>query len=118
QFPRLLARLIVSVPLFFRLRKALSAIQLKEEKPILVHLNSSTLVIAALAAKSLAIPLIWHIREPLSKGYLVIRRALLRYAIGSLPDQIIAISQHDAAQLGNSFPKERLTVVHNFVNFN
>ena len=114
QFPRLAARLILSVPLFFRLRRALAATA--KNRPI-VHLNSSTLVTAAMAASSLSLPVIWHIREPLARGYIGFRRILLRLAIRALGTRIIAISHNDAAQLGIKTPDTRLSVIYNFVDF-
>lgn len=126
QFPRLLARLLASVPLFFRLRAAMrealppqpgrsSSIVHPSSLP-LVHLNSSTLAAAAFAAKSLGFPVVWHVREPLARGYLGLRRALLRAAIRRRADAIVAISEDDAARLGR-VPEEKLRVVHNFVDF-
>ncbi|MBI4026492.1 MAG: glycosyltransferase family 4 protein [Verrucomicrobia bacterium] len=118
QFPKLLARLLLSVPLFWRLRRALKAAisSVAIQNPTIVHLNSSTLVVAALAARSLALPVVWHIREPLARGCIGFRRALLRLAIRALADHVIAISRNDAAQLG-AIPASRLSVIYNFVDF-
>ncbi len=113
QFPRLFVRLLRSIPLFFRLRRALAR---NPGHPI-VHLNSSTLLVAALAAHSLSLPVIWHIREPLARGYIGFRRAWLRLAIRTLATRIIAISHNDATQLGFRMPGEQLKVIHNFVDF-
>ena len=87
----------------------------KSEIP-LVHLNSSTLAVAALAARSLGLPVVWHIREPLARGYLGLRRTLLRAAIRRCPDAVIAICDNDATQLGKT-PPGLVHVVHNFVDF-
>ncbi len=130
QWPKLFWRILGSIPLFFRLRQAMSSLATsrKPQTPIenkngssfktccLVHLNSSTLVVAALAAKSLSLPVVWHIREPLAHGYFGIRRRLLRWAIRTFANHVIAISQNDAAQLG-SIPSTQLSVIHNFVDF-
>lgn len=113
QLPKLLWRLLVSVPLFFRLRRTMRR-EASGSHP-LVHLNSSTLVVAALAAKSLGFPVVWHIREPLARGYLGVRRALLRLAIRTLAARVIAISRHDAAQLGK-MPDGLVRVIYNFVD--
>ncbi len=132
QFHKLFWRFLSSILLFFRLRQSLLSIrnELSSLSPNLpppstptfqplVHLNSSTLLVGALAAKSLGLPVIWHIREPLARGYLGIRRGILRLAIYFLPDQIIAISRYDAAQLGSiaSAASNKSTVIHNFVDF-
>ena len=118
QFPRLLWRILASISLFLRLRKAMndSAFHVPRSPFPLVHLNSSTLAVAALAAKSLGLPVVWHIREPLARGYLGFRRALLRLVVRRLADQVIAISRNDADQLG-SMSSLRLSVIHNFVDF-
>ena len=158
QFPRLLARLAASIPLFFRLRETLreeleiggrrSEVGDRSEKSAgrlqtsdfrlppsalpLVHLNSSTLAVAALAARSLGLPVVWHIREPLARGYLGFRRALLRATVRRCSDAVIAICENDAAQLGPRLApvvggaaradrlaahRPPLHVIHNFVDF-
>ncbi|MFZ4695524.1 MAG: glycosyltransferase family 4 protein, partial [Verrucomicrobiia bacterium] len=162
QFPRLLSRLFTSAPLFFRFRETLreeieigglspksavpssssaddrqSEIRNQKSEIPLVHLNSSTLAVAALAARSLGLPVVWHIREPLARGYLGFRRALLRATVRRCSDAVIAICENDAAQLGprltpflmeghaSSCPsasnscthRPPLHVIHNFVDF-
>ncbi len=125
QWPKLALRLLGSIPLFFSLRSAItkiihpSILNPQSSKAIyrpIIHLNSSTLLIGALAAKSLGLPLVWHIREPLARGYLGIRRAILRLAIRLLSEHVIAISKNDASQLG-SIPSNKLSVIYNFVDF-
>jgi glycosyltransferase involved in cell wall biosynthesis len=116
QFPKFVLRLIQSFFLFFKLRKEIF-IRSKTNPKTIVHLNSSTLVIAALATKSLSIPLVWHIREPLAMGYFGIRRASLRMWIRILSDHIIAICHNDADQLGENIDKSKLSVIYNFVDF-
>ncbi len=112
--PRLVWRLLCSIPLYFRLKSAFRRL-LKPDRT-LVHLNSSTLAVAALAAKSLCLPIVWHIREPLSDGYVGFRKRCLGRLIRTLASQIVAISQHDAAQLGCA-SGDQLHVIHNFVDF-
>jgi len=122
QFPRLLLRLGASLPLAFRLRAAFREEIARSDAASspsafpLVHLNSSTLAVAAAAAKSLRLPVVWHIREPLAKGIFGIRRALLRAAIRRWSDAVIAICQNDAEQLG-FMPTGRVRVIFNFVDF-
>jgi glycosyltransferase involved in cell wall biosynthesis len=60
------------------------------------------------------VPIVWHIREPLARGYLGIRRGLIRRVIHRHAARVVAISQHDADQL---IPSERIRVIHNFVDF-
>lgn len=114
QLPRLIYRLLASFVLFFKLRgsiKSLPAI------PALVHLNSSTLTVAAMAAKSLSLPVVWHIREPLCLGYFGFRRWLLRKCISQFADHVIAISKHDAEQLGTGIEQAKVSVIYNFIDF-
>ena len=56
----------------------------------------------------------WHIREPLARGYLGLRRAWIRRAIDRCAARVVAISQYDADQL---LPSDRIRVIYNFVRF-
>jgi glycosyltransferase involved in cell wall biosynthesis len=96
-------------PAVRRLRRELRALA-----PDLVHLNSSTLAAAAVAARRESIPVIWHVREPLAAGYLGLRRAWLARRIARDAARVIALSSFDAARLG---PSARVRIVPNFVDF-
>jgi glycosyltransferase involved in cell wall biosynthesis len=87
---------------------------LREEKPDLVHLNSSTLFSFAIAAKKSNIPVVWHIREPLKKGLFGFRQLILKRIIDKYSDAIIAISKNDANKLIQS---EKISIIYNFVDF-
>jgi glycosyltransferase involved in cell wall biosynthesis len=106
QLPGKLLRLLPSV-----LR---AAAWLRRVQPDLVHLNSSTLAAFAIAARRAALPVVWHIREPLAQGYFGLRRAWLRRVLQQCATRVVAISQFDAAQLGDGVAA---TVIHNFVDF-
>jgi len=80
----------------------------------IVHLNTSTLFACAIAAKRAGIKVVWHIREPLHRGYLGIRRYLIRKLIYKYSDRIIPICHYDAEQL---IPTPKIHVVYNFVDF-
>lgn len=82
--------------------------------PDLVHLNSSTLAAAAIGSAMAGAPVVWHIREPITKGYVGLRRALLRRIIDRRAARVVAISRHDASRL---IPSDRIRVIHNFVDF-
>jgi glycosyltransferase involved in cell wall biosynthesis len=82
--------------------------------PDLVHLNSSTLAPSAIGAARAGVPVVWHIREPLARGYLGLRRAWIRRVVDHNADRVVAISGHDADQL---IPSPRIHVIHNFVHF-
>lgn len=99
---------LLLLPDVVRLRRLL-----KKEQIDLVHLNESSLVSCAIAAHSLGIPVIWHIRSILAGGYLGIRRALLRKIIHRYAARIIAISRAVAVGLGAG-PKVR--VIYNGID--
>ncbi|MGB4676590.1 MAG: glycosyltransferase family 4 protein, partial [Aggregatilineales bacterium] len=82
--------------------------------PDLIHLNSSTLVLPAIAAAREGVPFVWHIREPLHRGYLGLRRAWIRRVLHRHAARVVAISRYDADQL---LPGDHVRVVYNFVHF-
>ena len=83
-------------------------------QPDLVHLNSSTLAPSAIGAAREGVPIVWHIREPLTQGYLGLRRAWIRRVIDRHAARVVAICQNDADQL---IPSDRIRVIYNFVHF-
>ena len=109
QFPKTLLRAMQ-----FPLTRIRAAGILRQLRPDAVHLNTSTLTAFALAARSAGIPVIWHIREPLQKGYLGLRRALIRRIIDSTASLILPICRYDAEQL---LPSPLINVVYNFIDF-
>ncbi|NDJ51538.1 MAG: glycosyltransferase family 4 protein [Chloroflexi bacterium] len=88
---------------------------LRQLQPDLVHLNSSTLAYLTSACHRENIPCVLHIREPITQGYLGLRRSWLRRVIARNASEVVAISQHDANQL---ILKSNVHVIHNFVDFN
>lgn len=87
---------------------------LRQFKPDLVHLNSSTLAAPARAARREGLPLVWHIREPIANGYFGLRRRWLTGHIEHDASRIIAISDYDASRLR---PSNKIRVIYNFVDF-
>jgi len=87
---------------------------LRQFKPDLVHLNSSTLAAPARAAWRERIPIVWHIREPIANGYFGLRREWLKRHIAHDSARTIAISEYDASRLR---PSPDIRVIHNFVDF-
>ena len=83
-------------------------------EPDIVHLNSSTLLACAQAAYEADVPIVWHIREPLSKGFFGLRRSWIRKRIYKYATRVVAISKNDSNQL---IPSKRNKVIHNFVDF-
>jgi glycosyltransferase involved in cell wall biosynthesis len=83
-------------------------------KPDIVHLNSSALGPFALGARLAHVPLVWHIREPLMRGYLGFRRSLMRRFVRTAANSVVAISWYDRALLGRG-NDENLTVVYDWL---
>lgn len=93
-------------PALFRLRSLLRARQTG-----LVHVNGIVHVWGALAARSLGIPLVWHVREIV--GGKIRRRLLTRLAV-HLADRILAVSEAVAEQFGHS--QGKVEVVYNGIS--
>jgi len=80
----------------------------RQERPDLVHLNTSVLIPEAIAVKREGIPLVWHVREVPGANPLL-RRWQTRTLVG-LADHIIVNSEY----VRGAFPPDaRVTVVHN-----
>jgi len=105
-----LANILYIIPSYFNAKKII-----KEEKPDIIHLNSSCLFIVAKAAKKVNknIKVICHIREPLLEN---IFGKILKYMINKYVDQFIAIDDNDAKNSCNDLSK--VDVIYNFVDFN
>lgn len=81
--------------------------------PHVVHLNSAVLLPSAIALRSRSIPLVWHVREPPADGYFGGRKALLRHALCTLPDECVFLTEHERRRwVGDRAG----VVVHNFVD--
>lgn len=72
-----------------------AAFWINKAKPDIIHLNTSSLSAWAVRARSMGIPVVWHIRESLAPGYLGIRRALTRFLVGRYATKILAITTFD-----------------------
>jgi len=83
--------------------------------PEIVHLNSSCLSAAAIAAKKLDIKVVWHIREYILDGYCKIARNFHSWIGRNYVDAIIAITKFDGEKVGCH---EKTTVIYNYVDFN
>ncbi|MBN1448135.1 MAG: glycosyltransferase family 4 protein [Bacteroidetes bacterium] len=110
QFPKILLRLW-QFPLTYRRARAF----LRERSFDIVHLNTSTLTAFGMAARAEHCKVVWHVREPLQRGYLGIRRMCIRRIIHRCADLILPICRYDAAQLQ---PSPTIHVVYNFIDFN
>jgi glycosyltransferase involved in cell wall biosynthesis len=87
---------------------------IREETPDLVYLNSTPLSAWAVAAKSLGVPVVCQVREPIAEGHLGIRRSLLRFILSSTVDRFVSVSRQNARALGL---EKQTTVVYGFVHF-
>lgn len=86
-----------------------------EEKPDLIHLNSTFLITWAVVAKKLNITTILHVRESLAKGYFGLRKKIYGYLIDQYCDKVIAISQDNLKRL--ELKQNNGIVIYNFVDF-
>ncbi len=87
---------------------------LEDLNPDIVHVNSAVLPAAAIAARKLKIPVVWHIREQLYDGLWGVRKRIFRKIIESTADQIIVLSEASKRQFNNT---EKINVIYNFVDF-
>ncbi len=86
---------------------------LKQAKPDIVHLNTSSLIGWAIAAHRYNIPVAWHVREPLADGYCGIRKAMVRWCVKRFSNAIIPISHSDAKPWRHN---SKTWVTHNAVD--
>lgn len=93
--------------------------QIKEffraEKPDIIHLNSSTLFLPALAAKSLGIPCVMHVRETFGGSDWNLRRKLIARWLINLVDHVMAISEVEKDRMDVT-DNPKVSVVYNFVD--
>ncbi len=80
----------------------------------IVHLNTSSLITFAIAAKLAGKKVVMHVREPLAFGTIGVRQRILKELIYQFTDAVIPISEYDASKLK---PASNITIVHNFVDF-
>jgi glycosyltransferase involved in cell wall biosynthesis len=109
QLPKIVLRFLQLPLTFFRFGSFL-----RSHPFDLIHLNTSTLIAFGWAAHRQGVKVVWHVREPVARGYIGLRRAMVRSSINSCADAIIPICRHDASQL---IASDRIKVVYNFVDF-
>ncbi len=80
-----------------------------------IHLNTSCLLIPAIAAKKLDSKVIFHIREELHNGVFGVRKFIFRKIFDEYSDTIISISRTNAKQLNLG---EKVKVIYNSINLN
>ncbi len=101
---------------FVKMLKSVGSIAeyLLNQKVDIIHINTSVMLAVGLACKKIKQNVVWHVREPISKGVFGIRRHIVTRIISNCANQIIAISKQDLKALGN--PKKG-NIVYNFLNF-
>ncbi|MBD3231364.1 glycosyltransferase [Candidatus Dependentiae bacterium] len=65
-------------------------------QPDLVHLNTSSLIAWAKVAYKKNIPVIFHVREPLAKGYLGFRKKIIKKYVDKYSSAIVPICKNDS----------------------
>ncbi|MDA7857975.1 glycosyltransferase family 4 protein, partial [bacterium] len=108
-FLKLFSRIIWFLPSIINTCKIV-----KDLRVDLIHLNGASLAPSAIGSKLAGIPVVWHIREPISKGYFGIRKFLLKHCINKLSDRVISICRSDAKRLIKS---DKVQIIYNFVDF-
>lgn len=88
----------------------------RQEKPDIIHLNSSILFIVAISAKLARVPLVWHVREILIGSKWNLRKKFAGWFIRKLADEVVCISEVEARSLGKD-SLGNVKVVYNFVDF-
>jgi glycosyltransferase involved in cell wall biosynthesis len=109
QWLRALRFLLLFPGAYLRLRRII-----REMNISLVHINTLALPVAAIAARSMSVPVVWHIREVIAQGTFGIRKSLLERTIDKCADKVIAISNDEARALN---VKRNVTVINNSVDF-
>lgn len=97
------------IPSYYAMKRLIA-----DEKPDIVHLNSSVLIAEGLATKSIGIPLVWHMRDFLEYGNFKVRYHILRHIISRCADVVIALCE---SELHRIRPEKQGIVIPNFVNF-
>ncbi len=101
---------------FIKMLKSVGSIAeyLLNQKVDIIHINTSVMLAVGLACKKIKQNVVWHVREPISKGVFGVRRYIVTKIISKCANQIIAISKQDLKAIGD--PKNG-NVVYNFLNF-
>lgn len=97
------------VPTYYRMKEILL-----EEKPDIVHLNSTVLIAEGIATKTSGIPLVWHMRDFLEYGNFKLRYRVLREIITRCSDVVIGLCE---SEINRVSPGAKGIVIPNFVSF-
>jgi glycosyltransferase involved in cell wall biosynthesis len=97
----------------FKTLRQIAPYWLDKIKPDIIHLNTSSLIGWACAAKKKNIPVVWHIREPLADGYFGLRKNFIKNNVKKYATKILPICKNDAKPWENY---SRVNVVYNAVD--
>ena len=89
-------------------------ILLESIKPDIVHLNSVVLLGSAIEINKMKIPLVWHVREHSTNGFMGLRRKRIIKSLIKFSNKIIFICNSDKISWGN--PRNGI-VIYNFIDF-
>jgi len=85
---------------------------LRSWRPDVVHVNCLPHLGGARAARALAIPVVWHLREILPPGS---RRRWFVARLAAMAKEIVAVSEAVAAWIGEEGLSRKVSVIHNGV---
>jgi len=85
----------------------------RKVRPDIVHLNSSTLVLYIVFFRFFRLPVVYHVREYVVRGYFGFRRFLIRSLANALATAVIYISEQEQELLKTTAAKSY--VVYNYV---
>ena len=103
-------RMLATLLLFFWPTVRAARRLVRNERPDLVHLNTSVLIPAALGIRQEGVPLVWHVRE--APGPNPLLRRWQTKIISHFSDEILVNSQY----VREAFPKDiKTTVAHNAI---
>ena len=103
------------LPFIVDYRRTVAAIEdiVTQERPDLVHLNTSVLVPAATQIKKMNVPIVWHVREGVGPNHMLRNWQINR--IESLATHIVANSHYVARDYSGATP---VSVIHNAIDKN
>lgn len=87
---------------------------IKSQKPMLVHINDKTMLPAGLAAKRLAIPIVWHLRSTYAVSHSNLQAIVSARVIRSTADHLIAISEDEIDAFEDA---HNVSIIYNSVDF-
>lgn len=89
---------------------------IEEERPAIVHTNTSVIWEGALAAKEKGVPHLWHVHEKL-KGHPslipILPLNIVFMLMDMLSEKVVAVSNYVGNGIREALPAEKVVIVHN-----